>query len=823
MNESNMPFAFNRLLPALAFFFLSWQAQGQPAAPRPIPGPVSTAAGCIIQSDFVSNGHGNFETVVLQGNDLVHYWHDNGNTQHTWVRGQVITHAATAPGCLIQSAFRSAGHGNFEVVVPEGHNLVHYFHDNGNLASPWVRAQIISTAVTGPATMIQSDFRSGGHGNFELVALEGSNLVHYFHDNGSVSNPWTRAQIITPRATSAGTIIQSDFVSGGHGNFEVLVREGSTLWHYFHENNNVNNPWQRGQAVSNAAGGPAVLIQSDFKAGGHGNFEALTTENNSLVHYFHVNDNVANPWQRGQTVVSPASSVGGLLQSSFNRPPHGNFEVTLFSNGQLLHYWHDNSNVAKPWQSGQVIAPQARSQKVCQLTGATDFQFEAPTKNQSFKNYSVGGTDLGYPFEHDGRLYLLFGDTAGSVPDGRDSIAFSRDTDPEACPQLDWVADGATFRPIQANGVSLAYFEVPTTGFSVNETMYVFVWTDHKDLFKKDAQGNELFSNPLGHAALLRSDDHGCTYRLIWDRLGDNLIYLSAALVDNSQVPGASQTTGQGLLIFGSGKYRASNPYLAYIPLDAVEQKSRVQYFKGVNAAGAPTWGAQGQEAPLFQHPCIGELSVTWNSNLRQWMMLYNCGNPNGVIARVADKPWGPWSNLSVIFDPATDAGSCYFIRGNPDCGPTTDPFSPANGGPGGVYAPYVIPRFTRGGAGTTTIYYTLSTWNPYQVTLMRSTLASPSNLPFGSDTCKAGFVWREAIPADHVCVTPSDRDLAAQQNHAAATHRQANGGAFGPDTCLNGYVWRDAYAGDHVCVIPSARQQAAADNAAGPSRRAAP
>jgi hypothetical protein len=217
------------------------------------------------------------------------------------------------------------------------------------------------------------------------------------------------------------------------------------------------------------------------------------------------------------------------------------------------------------------------------------------------------------------------------------------------------------------------------------------------------------------------------------------------------------------------------------------------------------------------------ELSVTWSSNLRQWLMLYNCGNPNGVIARVADKPWGPWSELSVIFDPATDAGSCYFIRGNSDCGPAIDPFSPANGGPGAVYAPYVIPRFTRGGAGTTTIYYTLSTWNPYQVSLMRSTLASPASPPFGPDTCKAGFVWREAIPADHVCVTPASRAIAAQQDRDAANHRQSTGGAYGPDTCVKGYVWRDAYAGDHVCVTPAARQQAAVDNAAGPARRVAP
>jgi hypothetical protein len=779
----------------------------QPAPPQPIPLPVSTDGGCLIQSDFTSNGHGNFETVVLQGNDLVHYWHDNGNVKYTWVRGQVITHDATGPGCIIQSDFRSGSHGNFEVVVPEGRNLVHYFHDNDNVASPWKRGQVVSANSTGPATIIQSDFHSGSHGNFEVVVLEGTNLVHYFHENNDVNNPWRRGQIISAQASSSGTIIQSDFRGGDHGNFEVLVREGAALVHYFHENNDVNNPWRRGQTLSGTPGGPAVMIQSDFRSGDHGNFEVLTIEGNSLVHYFHDNGNVANPWRRGQTVTSPAASVGGLLQSDF-KGQHGNFEVAAFTNSQVMHLFHDNGDVNNTWQQGQVIAPSGRSQKVCQLTGETDFQYRAPTKNHSQSRFSVGGTDLGYPFEHDGRLYLLFGDTGGSTPDGRDSIAYTRDADPDACPHLDWIADGSTFRPIQANGVSMAYFEVPTTGFGANGAMYVFVWTDHKDLFRKDAAGNEVFSNPLGHAALLRSDDQGRTFRLIWDRLGDKLIYLSAVVVNNADVPGLPERTGEGLLLFGSGKYRASNPYLAYLPLNLVEEKSSVTYFAGIDlVTHQPKWGAETGAVRLFDNPCVGELSVTWNRNLRQWMILYNCANPNGVVARVAEKPWGPWSGPAVLFDAVADAGTCYFLHGDSDCGPATDPFCPVAGSPGGVYAPYIIPRYTRGGPQNTTIYYVMSTWNPYQVVLMKSTLALRSHLPFGPDTCKSGFVWREAVPDDHVCVSPASRAATAQQNSEGAGHRLPNGGPYGPDTCAQGFVWRDAFPGDHVCVTPAARQ----------------
>src|SRR6202022_1231716 len=100
--------------------------------------------GWIIQSEFHSDDHGNFEVVVLEGHQLVHYFHHKPDVNRPWQRGQTITDSATGPGCIIQSDFRGGDHGNFEVVVPEGNQLVHYWHDNSNVALPWGRAQVIS-------------------------------------------------------------------------------------------------------------------------------------------------------------------------------------------------------------------------------------------------------------------------------------------------------------------------------------------------------------------------------------------------------------------------------------------------------------------------------------------------------------------------------------------------------------------------------------------------------------------------------------------------------------------------------------------------------
>ena len=87
-------------------------------------------------------------------------------------------------------------------------------------------------------------------------------------------------------------------------------------------------------------------------------------------------------------------------------------------------------------------------------------------------------------------------------------------------------------------------------------------------------------------------------------------------------------------------------------------------------------------------------------------------------------------------------------------------------------------------------------------------------------DRCVQGYVWREAIPSDHVCVTGAIRAHAAADNSQAAARRSPNGGPYGPDTCKQGFVWREAYANDHVCVTGPTRTQAHDDNQHAAERR---
>jgi hypothetical protein len=108
---------------------------------------------------------------------------------------------------------------------------------------------------------------------------------------------------------------------------------------------------------------------------------------------------------------------------------------------------------------------------------------------------------------------------------------------------------------------------------------------------------------------------------------------------------------------------------------------------------------------------------------------------------------------------------------------------------------------------------------------LAAATTALPTSataLPYGPNTCKVPFVWREAYPGDVVCVTTETRAQTRKDNAAAAGRIEPGKNGYGPKACAAPFVWRQARPSDLVCVMPEVRAQAAADNAAANERRAA-
>jgi len=129
------------------------------------------------------------EAVVLEiggpnGKQLVHY----SRRSDVWIRGPVISTTATASASVIQSSYGPPKHaGNFELLALEGTNVVHYVRDNAT--GTWARGPVVSAKATGPPSLIQGTYQgvSSAPGNLEAVILEGTELVHYWRDDSASS------------------------------------------------------------------------------------------------------------------------------------------------------------------------------------------------------------------------------------------------------------------------------------------------------------------------------------------------------------------------------------------------------------------------------------------------------------------------------------------------------------------------------------------------------------------------------------------------------------------------------------------------------------
>ncbi len=373
------------------------------------------------------------------------------------------------------------------------------------------------------------------------------------------------------------------------------------------------------------------------------------------------------------------------------------------------------------------------TRKVTQLTGDIDRETGHMTINQTGKKFGIYGTDLGVSFLHDGKLYFLFGDTTRRGPDGGipqsampaapynedetdyDSIAYT--TSDRAYDGINLIFNSDFPR---VDDISQLTAEHPIEGVSIGNDMYVFFTTDLME------EGKILPRRTV----LARSTDGGYNFgNSLYTFSKDKFIHVSIQIINNENIQGLPDPIGKGLLIWGSGVYRKSDVYLAYMPLDEITNRSSVRFFAGFDpGSSTPIWESNESMAkPLFSAGCIGELSIRWNYYLEKWIMLYNCGlcNTKGVIVRLADKPWGPWSTPKIVFDPADGHGRFIHQPGR-DRLYDRDRDRDLPSDVGYEYGPYQMTPYATGVKGRyTKIYFTLSTWNPYQVIQMSAIITS--------------------------------------------------------------------------------------------------
>lgn len=360
-----------------------------------------------------------------------------------------------------------------------------------------------------------------------------------------------------------------------------------------------------------------------------------------------------------------------------------------------------------------------RASKLSQLTGDYDRHLNKPTLSQAVTRYRIEGTDLGVPFEDGETTWLLFGDTWGPKSGLHNVIGYTTDKSPEEGLKLDFVTDEiGVYQGIMIPGVSTTgAFEVPTGGVVIDDQFYIWITTDHSETV---AMGRSVV------ATASRVNAKNAAFSKVYDLSTTKFINVSPVRVKNSEWDLLPQHEGDGLLLFASGKYRESQVYLAYQPLSEIRNKNAIRYFAGIKD-GKPLWNKSEKDAqPIFwqSNPQVGELSVTYNSFIDKWILLYNHGDPRGINLRTADAPWGSWSDTQVIFHPWDDNGYCHFIHTDWRVDKCDNLHNPGRENEwGGEYGPYQFGHFAIGTDQSTTIYFTMSTWNPYDVVLMKAGL----------------------------------------------------------------------------------------------------
>jgi hypothetical protein len=181
------------------------------------------------------------------------------------------------------------------------------------------------------------------------------------------------------------------------------------------------------------------------------------------------------------------------------------------------------------------------------------------------------------------------------------------------------------------------------------------------------------------------------------------------------------------------------------------------KYYRGMSG-GVPQWGTlEAQATPIAPfgaepggpeyHRCLSYFSARRFDAAHKYVMMYHCdcvppgafpsdanNGPTGVYIRTASTPWGPWTSPQLVFDRNTGGGYCNYMYSEGSCPPNSpNPYEHAKRAlrgntlnpVGGVeYAPLLVPSgfFKSGPNNEFTLYWAMSTWNPYQVVLMKTT-----------------------------------------------------------------------------------------------------
>lgn len=373
-----------------------------------------------------------------------------------------------------------------------------------------------------------------------------------------------------------------------------------------------------------------------------------------------------------------------------------------------------------------VVAPPTlhweRTERIGQLTGGTTNPYPS--------GLDLNGTDLGMSFQRGDKLYFLFGDAWSPLfpliaPNQElDPVGWTSAARPAGVPKLNWLRRsqrGAFLALALPEYKPMKIMSVPVEGIAIDDVNYIFFYNSHG----KNGESSPPIRSILAHTVDPVPGGEPNFAKLEVDHAEASKRFQSVSAIRD----------GKYVWVFGAGPYRDSLVYLARAPVETFAKRETWEYYQALDKF-AP---GEGNAKPVFdgsdeQHqPCVGELSVRKHPSKALYFMAYNCGQkstdpfnriPLYVQLRAAHSPQGPWSAPVTIMttQPGHEAG--YIKKQSNDGRGEAHLNIYPDRQQGDIYGPYLIPSWFRdGAAGEIELVYTLSTWNPYQVQLMKTTI----------------------------------------------------------------------------------------------------
>jgi hypothetical protein len=329
--------------------------------------------------------------------------------------------------------------------------------------------------------------------------------------------------------------------------------------------------------------------------------------------------------------------------------------------------------------------PQGQAKRVAVITGADSI-------NATEARYQIKGTDLGIMWADDrGQILAAFGDTFGSRWAGpgtgfgdpaevdwrSNTLARSSDRNPAGGMSFtDFVTDHANHAKellpsLKRDGVEIS--KIPTGGINVGGRNYLAYMS-----VRHFGQPGHWTTN---YSGIAYSDDGGQSWVAAPTTLRPN----TPASDDIFQMIAFARRDGF-VYAFGTPNGRFGNAYVARVPEQQLVNPLAYEYWTGT----AWQLGASMIAAPIVTGP-VGELSVRYDEILHSWEMMYLDEPRGAIVVRLAPQPTGPWGA------PIPVATSSQY--------------------------PHLYGGFLNPDSHGADIYFTMTQYDRYNVSLMHATL----------------------------------------------------------------------------------------------------